>query len=244
MPPVTGTPEPTQGGHVVSPQRGEVLPEEVELPTLHLKIVIACIVALTSTTALTSEASAAGRTLHAAGIAKQRSHQTQTTQADKLHLAMRQAHVVRGRQPRARRDQQHVPAGEARLTHEPEPRTAHNGPSRDADEGVRHDERRVAHDDSAESPSAFSGFASYYEESQSVASGGTFGPLRLTCAHRSLPFGTHLRVADPKSGRSVVVTVNDRGPYVHGRVLDLSFGAARALGMIGRGVMHVDASVL
>jgi rare lipoprotein A len=68
--------------------------------------------------------------------------------------------------------------------------------------------------------------------------------LRLTCAHRSLPFGTHLRVADPKSGRSVVVTVNDRGPYVHGRVLDLSFGAARALGMIGRGVMHVEANVL
>ncbi len=244
MPLSQATPEPTHGGHVVSAQRGEAWPEEVELPTLHLKIVIACIVALTSTTALTSKASATGRTLHTAGVAKQRPHQTQTTHADKLHLAMRQAQVVRGREPHARGNDQHALGTKAHLTPEPERRTVHNGPSRDADEAVRHDERRVAHDDSADSPSAFSGFASYYEESQSVASGGTFGPLRLTCAHRSLPFGTHLRVADPKSGRSVVVTVNDRGPYVHGRVLDLSFGAARALGMIGRGVMHVEANVL
>jgi rare lipoprotein A len=51
-------------------------------------------------------------------------------------------------------------------------------------------------------------------------------------------------VADPKSGRSVVVTVNDRGPFVHGRVLDVSLGAARALGMTERGVMRVEAHVI
>jgi rare lipoprotein A len=59
-----------------------------------------------------------------------------------------------------------------------------------------------------------------------------------------LAFGTRLRVADPKSGRSVVVTVNDRGPFVRGRSLDLSLAAARALGMIGRGVMRVEANVI
>jgi rare lipoprotein A len=91
---------------------------------------------------------------------------------------------------------------------------------------------------------SFSGLASYYSEGQHVASGGTFDPSGYTCAHPTLPFGTHLRVADPKSGRSVVVTVNDRGPFVHGRVLDVSLGAARALGMTGRGVMRIEAHVI
>jgi rare lipoprotein A len=91
---------------------------------------------------------------------------------------------------------------------------------------------------------SFSGFASYYAQSQRVASGGTFDPSGYTCAHRSLPFGTLLRVADPESGRSVVVTVNDRGPFVRGRILDLSLRAAQALGMTGRGVMRVDADVV
>jgi Lytic transglycolase len=61
---------------------------------------------------------------------------------------------------------------------------------------------------------------------------------------RASPLGTHLRVSDPRTGRSVVVTVNDRGPFMQGRVLDLSLGAARALGMIDRGVMLVSANVL
>jgi len=81
-------------------------------------------------------------------------------------------------------------------------------------------------------------------QGQRVASGAKFDPSGYTCAHPSLPFGTHLRVADPKSGRSVVVTVNDRGPFVRGRALDLSLGAARALGMIGRGVMRVETQVI
>jgi rare lipoprotein A len=59
-----------------------------------------------------------------------------------------------------------------------------------------------------------------------------------------LPFGTQLRVTDPRSGRSVVVTVNDRGPFVRRRVLDLSLSAAQAIGMIGRGVMQITAVVL
>ena len=66
----------------------------------------------------------------------------------------------------------------------------------------------------------------------------------MTAAHRTLPFGTKLRVTDPKSGRSVVVIVNDRGPYIGGRVLDLSLGAARVLGMTSRGVIQVRAEVI
>jgi len=66
----------------------------------------------------------------------------------------------------------------------------------------------------------------------------------LTAAHRTLPFGTHVRVTDPKTRRSVVVVINDRGPFGKRRVLDLSPSAARALGMISRGVIYVQAEVL
>jgi len=66
----------------------------------------------------------------------------------------------------------------------------------------------------------------------------------LTAAHKTLPFGTRVRVTDVKSGRSVIVTINDRGPFNRGRVLDLCPGAARALDMIERGVIYVRAEVL
>ena len=66
----------------------------------------------------------------------------------------------------------------------------------------------------------------------------------LTAAHKTLPFGTRVRVTDPKTGHSVVVTINDRGPFNRGRVLDLCTGAARSLEMIGRGVIYVRADVL
>jgi rare lipoprotein A len=91
---------------------------------------------------------------------------------------------------------------------------------------------------------SFSGMCAYYSESGKVASGGRFNPSGLTAAHRSLPFGTQVRVTDPTSGKSVVVTINDRGPFNKGRVIDVSLGAARALGMIGRGIIFVRAEVL
>ena len=89
---------------------------------------------------------------------------------------------------------------------------------------------------------SFSGVASYYgnESGSKTASGERFNQNAMTCAHRSLPFGTKLRVS--AGGRSVVVTVNDRGPFVRGRVLDLSKGAARALGM--GGLARVTAEVI
>jgi rare lipoprotein A len=90
----------------------------------------------------------------------------------------------------------------------------------------------------------FSGMASFYgnESGSKTASGQRFNQNAMTCAHRSLPFGTKLRVTH--GGQSVVVTVNDRGPFIKGRVLDLSTGAARAIGLTGAGVGRVVAEVM
>jgi rare lipoprotein A len=91
---------------------------------------------------------------------------------------------------------------------------------------------------------SFSGMASFYgnESGSRTASGQRFNQEAMTAAHRSLPFGTKLRVTH--GSRSVVVTINDRGPFVHGRVLDLSTGAARAIGLTGAGVGRVVAEVM
>jgi rare lipoprotein A len=91
---------------------------------------------------------------------------------------------------------------------------------------------------------SFSGIASFYgnDTDHETASGQRFDENRLTCAHRSLPFGTKLRVTH--GGRSVVVTVNDRGPYIRGRILDLSTAAARAVGLIDAGVGKITAQVI
>jgi rare lipoprotein A len=90
----------------------------------------------------------------------------------------------------------------------------------------------------------FAGKASYYgsESGSRTASGQRFNQNAMTAAHRSLPFGTKLRVTH--RGQSVIVTVNDRGPFIRGRVLDLSKGAARAIGLTGAGVGHVTAEVV
>jgi rare lipoprotein A len=84
--------------------------------------------------------------------------------------------------------------------------------------------------------------ASWYGEAfarRPTASGQLFDPNKLTGAHRTLPMGTRLRVTNLHNGRTVMVTINDRGPYVRPRELDLSYGAARVLGMIRRGVARV-----
>ena len=91
---------------------------------------------------------------------------------------------------------------------------------------------------------SFSGMASFYgnESGSKTASGQRFNQNAMTAAHRTLPFGTKLRVTH--GGRSVVVTINDRGPFIRGRVLDLSTGAARAVGLTGAGVGRVTAEVV
>ncbi len=91
---------------------------------------------------------------------------------------------------------------------------------------------------------SFAGVASFYgnESGSKTASGQRFNQNAMTAAHKTLPFGTKLRVTH--GGQSVVVTINDRGPFIKGRVLDLSTGAARAIGLTSRGVGHVTAEVV
>ncbi|MFC5385458.1 septal ring lytic transglycosylase RlpA family protein [Aquamicrobium segne] len=79
------------------------------------------------------------------------------------------------------------------------------------------------------------GRASWYALHSRTASGERMNPAAMTAAHRSLPFGTRLKVTNTKNGKSVVVRINDRGPFVKGRVLDLSKAAARELGFINSG---------
>ncbi|BCH21300.1 septal ring lytic transglycosylase RlpA family protein [Mesorhizobium sp. L-8-3] len=83
--------------------------------------------------------------------------------------------------------------------------------------------------------SAQCGRASWYALTSKTASGERMNPSAMTAAHRSLPFGTKLKVTNKRNGKSVVVRVNDRGPFIKGRVLDLSKGAAGKLGFIGAG---------
>jgi rare lipoprotein A (peptidoglycan hydrolase) len=91
----------------------------------------------------------------------------------------------------------------------------------------------------------FSGKASYYSYSKGkTASGSSFDRNQLTAAHRHLAFGTRVRVIDLKTSKSVVVRITDRGPWVRGRVLDLSLAAARCLGIADRGVAQIRAEVL
>jgi len=88
----------------------------------------------------------------------------------------------------------------------------------------------------------FSGRAAYYGDNYKgkTASGQIYDGAKFTAAHKTLPFGTRLRVTDTRTGRSVIVVVNDRGPFTPGRVIDLSLAAATSLGMIARGVIPVN----
>ncbi|MBN2586948.1 MAG: septal ring lytic transglycosylase RlpA family protein [Candidatus Fermentibacteraceae bacterium] len=91
------------------------------------------------------------------------------------------------------------------------------------------------------------GTASYYGEGfhgRLTASGETFDMYALTCAHLTLPFGTMLKVVNLDNDREVTVRVNDRGPYVGGRIVDLSYGAADRLGMLQAGTASVQLSVV
>jgi rare lipoprotein A len=100
---------------------------------------------------------------------------------------------------------------------------------------------------SAEPAKRIVGLASWYGQrhhGRSTASGERYDMHRLTAAHRTLPFGTRLRVTSVENGRSVVVRVNDRGPHVAGRLLDLSYAAAKTLEMVGDGVARVEVIVL
>jgi rare lipoprotein A len=96
----------------------------------------------------------------------------------------------------------------------------------------------------AEAKSATTGVASYYNYGKRTANGERFNPGGFTAAHRSLPFGTKVRVTNLKTGKSVVVRINDRGPFIRGRIIDLAYGAAQAVGMHHSGIARVSLAVL
>lgn len=97
----------------------------------------------------------------------------------------------------------------------------------------------------AQSQKSITGVAAYYSKDYKgrTAAGANYDPDKFTCAHRTLPFGTKLRVTDANTKRSVTVTVNDRGPFTKGRIIDLSLAAAKELRMIDRGLTQVTASI-
>ncbi len=86
---------------------------------------------------------------------------------------------------------------------------------------------------------AQTGKASYYKHGSRTANGERFNPNGFTAAHRTLPFGTKVLVTNLKNGKSVIVRINDRGPHVKGRIIDLSYGAAKAVGLTAMGVAQV-----
>jgi rare lipoprotein A len=96
----------------------------------------------------------------------------------------------------------------------------------------------------AQMPATSYGIASFYSEDQQTANGEKFNPNALTAAHPTLPFGTKLRVTNVMTGRFVTVRINDRGPFVHGRVVDVSYSAAETLGIVDRGIAKVKLDVV
>lgn len=118
----------------------------------------------------------------------------------------------------------------------PAPKAAQSAPKRQSN--AQKPQRR------ASSGRVLRGLASYYWQPQRVASGGWFNPNALTAAHKTLPFGTRVRVTNLRNGRSVIVRINDRGPYIRGRIIDLSKRAAGVIAMQGAGVVPVSVEVL
>jgi len=127
-------------------------------------------------------------------------------------------------------------------------------PVADQQQASSHPRQRVAsltrhtpfarHRSTAGKSTASQGLASFYTEGTQTASGEKFDTNELTAAHPTLPFGTKLRVTNVATGRSVTVRVNDRGPYIPGRIVDVSHSAASALGMVDKGVTNVKLDVV
>lgn len=96
-------------------------------------------------------------------------------------------------------------------------------------------------------PRVQTGTASYLAHSlhgNHTASGERYNERKLTAAHRTLPFGTRVRVTNLRNGKKVVVRINDRGPFTRGRIIDLSYGAARKLGFVRDGLTEVKLEIM
>lgn len=124
----------------------------------------------------------------------------------------------------------------------PAPRTVYH-----RDTGEKRAYRGGLFDSGARRAKVQTGLCSYMgkeEQGQSMANGGRYDPCEMTAAHRRLPFGTVVKVTNNKNGRSVRVVIADRGPFVPGRVIDVSYGAAYRLGMLADGVVPVTLEVI
>ena len=125
-------------------------------------------------------------------------------------------------------------------------RQASSEPTRRVFSSSRHaaSRQQVASTARSETPDSSYGLASFYGHQSNTANGEKFDGRELTAAHRTLPFVTRERVTNVATGRSVTVRINDRGPYVPGRVVDVSHSAAESLGMVGQGVAKVKLDVV
>ena len=88
------------------------------------------------------------------------------------------------------------------------------------------------------------GMASYYKSGRQTANGEAFRPGGMTAAHRTLKFGTRVKVVNLRNGKSVIVRINDRGPFIRGRIIDLAYGAAKVVGLHKSGVARVKIIVM
>lgn len=106
---------------------------------------------------------------------------------------------------------------------------------------IKHN-KKITKDHNKPTTHKLSGTASYYgyESGNKTATGESFKPLGLTAAHRTLPLNSKVRVTNLKNNKSVVLRINDRGPYARGRVIDLSLGAARVIGLKGTGPVSIE----
>lgn len=150
-----------------------------------------------------------------------------------------QAYLVHQPQNRAGRSVTRSPLPTASPT--PTKKTAKPAAAKPARHHPRHSS---AHTSAYKTVGGGSCEASYYGEGQMTASGEAFDPGEMTAAHKTLAFGTKLRVINKNNGESAIVRINDRGPYVSGRCLDLSTAAMRAVGGMGSGVIPVRYQIL
>ena len=122
-----------------------------------------------------------------------------------------------------------------------------SGESSDATEKPKPSKARAKAKAKGDGSTQRHGLASYYSKhlaGHKTSSGEPYDPKAMTAAHRSLPMGTRLKVVNPKNDKSVVVTVNDRGPVPKNRMIDLSHAAAKELGMTKSGVTKVETEVV
>jgi rare lipoprotein A len=174
------------------------------------------------------------------GHAGERTYRREATSKRSRNRVAKVDQVEVKKQPVARTEAAEKPQAKVEL---PERKQASQKPAADENSkiAVGKVETKVGTEGSVRVTSTQSGIASYYGygAGSQTASGQRFNPNAMTAAHRTLPFGTKVRVTNKRNGKTVVVTINDRGPFIRGRVIDLSTAAAGVIGMKSSGLAPV-----